>query len=158
MKKIFKGIGLLVSLFSIFFFLLVVDKMHYDSNSPIYDFSLDKYISNQKLDNIAKKADVTIQLREYKEISFGHVEIDVVLINPDINMKLGKKNSVFPNEKVIYSVLSQNDQREIKYFTIQEEQYEKINKVNSLIEKLGYTVTIDVDKPVRLNWVCFFHH
>ena len=49
MKKIFKGIGLLVSLFSIFFFLLVVDKMHYDSNSPIYDFSLDKYISNQKL-------------------------------------------------------------------------------------------------------------
>lgn len=151
MKKIFKGIGLLVSLFSIFFFLLVVDKMHYDSNSPIYDFSLDKYISNQKLDNIAKKADVTIQLREYKEISFGHVEIDVVLINPDINMKLGKKNSVFPNEKVIYSVLSQNDQREIKYFTIQEEQYEKINKVNSLIEKLGYTVTIDVDKPVRLE-------
>nr|WP_297934236.1 hypothetical protein [uncultured Lachnoclostridium sp.] len=151
MKKIFKGIGLLVSLFSIFFFLLVVDKMLYENNSPIYDISLDKYISSQELKNIAESADITIQLKEYKKSSFGNRNMDITLINPDGNMKLGKKPSVFPNEKIVYLVLSQEDQRKIKYFTVQERQYKKINQLNLYLKENGYETSFDIDEPVSLE-------
>lgn len=151
MKKIFRGIGLVVSLFSIFFFLLVADKMIYDSDSTIYDFSLDKYISSQQLKNIAEKADVTIQLKEYKESSFGHRKIDITVINPDKTIQLGKKTSVFPKEKIMYLSLNKGKQTEIKYFTVQEEHYKKIKVLNSYLEKDGYRTSIDKDKPISLE-------
>ncbi len=61
MKKIFAGIGILVALFSIFFFLLVADKMVYHNNETIYDFLLSKNISGQELKKFAENADVTIR-------------------------------------------------------------------------------------------------
>lgn len=156
MKKIFDGIGLLVALFSIFFFLLVADKMVYMSNAPIYEFALEKYVPSTKLLKIAEEADVTIQLRNYKETSFACREMDITLINPDKTMKLGKKPSVFPHEKIMYYVLDKEDQRTVKYFTVQENDSEKISQFNSLMDKNNYVATVNQNNPVNFTMGMLF--
>lgn len=151
MKKIFGGIGLLVALFSTFFFLLVADKMVYMSNEPIYEYALEKYVLGTKLMKIAEEADVTIQLRNYKETSFARRKMDITLINPDNTMKLGRKPSVFPCEKIMYYVLDKEDQRTVKYFTVQETDSNKISQFNSLMDKNNYVATVNQDNPVNFT-------
>lgn len=50
MKKLFSGIGILLAIFSAYFFLLVADKMVYITQDTIYDFILeDSSISVKEL-------------------------------------------------------------------------------------------------------------
>jgi len=150
-KKIFAGTGILVALFSIFFFLLVADKMVYYNNEAIYDFDLSKSISGQELKAFAEKAEVTIRLVDFKNTSFGKKELDVTFINPDSSIHLGKQPSVFPKQNIVYQVLDEKIQNEIKYFTIQNNDYEKIEKMKSSLEKNGYSLDILKDEPIKFG-------
>lgn len=71
MKKIFNGIGLLVAVFSIFFFLLVADKIVYHNDETVYDLELSHNISSDLLSEVAKETYVMIRLVDSKNISFG---------------------------------------------------------------------------------------
>lgn len=139
MKKIFCGIGMLVAIFSIFFFLLVADKMVYYNNETIYDFDLSKSISGQELKKYAEDTDLMIRLVNFKNTSFGKNELEVTFINPESNISFGKQPSVFPKNNIIYQGLDENIEKKIKHFSIQSDEYEKIEKIKSILEKIDIT-------------------
>ena len=117
MKKIFLGIGLLVGAFSVFFFLLVADKDVYFNDDTVYDFSLSKNISGEKLTQIASETDMMIRLVKFNDISFGRNHLDVTLLNPTSDVKLGRQPSIFPGNQIIYSSYSPNEKKKIKLIT-----------------------------------------
>ncbi|HOV25083.1 MAG TPA: hypothetical protein PK566_01805 [Pseudobacteroides sp.] len=151
MKRIFTGIGLLVALFSIYFFLLIADKMVYLNNETIYDFELSKNISSQELKTLAENAQVTIRLVDFKKSDFGKKEMDITFINPDSSIKFGKRPSIFPKEKIVYKALDDKTQKQIKYFTIQENDYKKIENIQSSLEKRGYTIDMQTSAPISFS-------
>ncbi|NLW53270.1 MAG: hypothetical protein GXY87_07960 [Tissierellia bacterium] len=151
MKKIFCGIGMLVAIFSIFFFLLVADKMVYYNNETIYDFDLSKSISGQELKKYAEATDLMIRLVNFKNTSFGKNELEVTFINPESNISFGKQSSVFPKDNIIYQDLDENIEKKIKYFSIQSNEYEKIEKIKFMLEKSGYKVDLLKNETVNFN-------
>lgn len=156
MKKIFAGIGVLVAFFSIFFFLLVADKMVYNNNQIIYNFKLSKSISGQELKKYAENVDIVIRLVDFKNTSFGKKELNITFINPDSSINLGKQPSVFPNNRIAYQVFDEKTQIEMKYFTIQNNDYDKIEKMTSLLEKNGYSADVLKDEPISFNYGMLF--
>lgn len=151
MKKIFCGIGMLVAVFSIFFFLLIADKMVYHNNETIYDFELSKSISGQELKKYAEDTDLMIRLVNFKNTSFGKNELEVTFINPESNISLGKQPSVFPKNNIIYQVLDEKIEKKIKLFTIQSNEYRKIEKIKCILEKNGYSVDLRKTEPINFN-------
>lgn len=151
MKKIFSGIGMLIAFFSIFFFLMIADKMVYHNNEIIYDFGLSKNISGQELKKYAEDTNLMIRLVNFKNTSFGKNELEVTFINPDSNIHLGKQPSVFPKNNIIYQVFDDTTEKKIKYFTIQSNDYKKIQDIKHLIEKNGYSVDLNKTEPINFN-------
>lgn len=151
MKKVFAGIGMLVALFSIFFFLLLADKLAYFDKSTIYDFGLSKSISSHELKEIAEHTKVTVRLVDFKNISFGKKQIDVTLINPSPTFQLGRKDSVFPDDNIIYYELDEKQVKKIKYFTIQNSSDEQIYEIKGYLEQNGYNVEIDKEEPINFT-------
>lgn len=151
MKKIFAGIGMLVAVFSIFFFLLIADKMVYYNNETVYDFQLSKNISGQELKKYAEDTELMIRLVNFKNTSFGKKELEVTFINPELNVSLGKQPSVFPKENIIYKVFDEKIEKKIKYFTIQSNNHKKIEKIISLLKKSGYDIDLMKDEPINFN-------
>jgi hypothetical protein len=120
MKKIFNGIGLLVAVFSIFFFLLVADKTVYHNAETVYNFELSQSMSSNHLSEVAKDTNVMIRLVDSKNTSFGKNELDVTFINPDSTVSSGKQSSVFPENKINYFVYNEKEKsKKVKVFTIQ---------------------------------------
>ena len=139
MKKIFGGIGILVAVFSVFFFLLVADKMVYHNEETIYTFELSQNISSKELEKISEDSNLTIRLVNFINAGFGKNELEVTFINPDSTINEGKQPSVFPKNKVIYYFLDEGIDKKIKYFTIQSNEYEKIENIKS--KKEGKNIT-----------------
>lgn len=54
MKKFFGGIGILLGIFLIYFFLLFAVKIVYVNEKTIFDFEIANSIKCQQLENIAK--------------------------------------------------------------------------------------------------------
>ena len=151
MKKIFCGIGMLVAIFSIFFFLLIADKMVYHNNEAIYDFKLSKSIPGQELKKYAEATDLMVRLVNFKNTSFGKNELEVTFINPESNISLGKQPSVFPKNNIVYQVFDEKTEKKIKIFTIQSNEYKKIENIKSLLEKDGYKVELDKNELINFN-------
>lgn len=151
MKKIFSGIGMLVAIFSIFFFLMIADKMVYHNNEIIYNFGLSKNISAQELQKYAKDTNLMIRLVNFKNTSFGKNELEITFINPNSDINLGKQPSVFPQNNIIYKMLDEKIDKKIKYFTIQSNDYKKIQDIKSLIENNGYTVDLSKNEPINFS-------
>lgn len=151
MKKIFSGIGILVAIFSIFFFLLIADKMVYHNNETIYNFNLSKSIPSQELKKYAEATDLMIRLVNFKNTSFGKNELEVTFINPESNINSGKQPSVFPKNNIVYQVFDEKVEKNIKYFTIQSNEHNKIKKIKSLLEENGYNVDLLKDEPINFN-------
>lgn len=42
-----------------------------------YTFQLSKYITNTHLEKLAQKSDVTIQLKEFQNVSLGHTKMTI---------------------------------------------------------------------------------
>lgn len=156
MKNIFAGIGILTALFSIFFFLLVADKMVYVNDEAIHDFELSHSIEGEELKIFAEQTDVTIRLVNFKDTSFGKKELYITFINPNEEIEFGKRPSVFPNENIVYQELTKEATKKIKYFTIQSNHLNKINELKSLLNKSGYEVTIQKSEPVKFNFSMLF--
>lgn len=129
MKKIFNGIGILVAIFSIFFFLLVADKMIYHNDETVYDLELSQSISGKELKVIAEDSNVMIRLVNFKNTSFGRNELEVTFINPDSTINLGKQSSVFSGNNIFYFVFDEKINKNIKFFTIQSNEIEKIYNI-----------------------------
>ena len=152
MKKIFNGIGLLVAVFSIFFFLLVADKIVYHNDETVYDLELSHNISSDLLSEVAKETYVMIRLVDSKNISFGKNELDVTFINPDSTVSVGKQSSVFPKDNINYYVYNEKEKsKNIKFFTIQSNSEKKINNLKRSLEKKGYSVNIHKNETVDFN-------
>lgn len=152
MKKIFNGIGLLVAVFSIFFFLLVADKIVYHNDETVYDLELSHNISSDLLSEVAKETYVMIRLVDSKNISFGKNELDVTFINPDSTVSVGKQSSVFPKDNINYYVYNEKEKsKNIKFFTIQSNSEKKINNLMRSLEKKGYSVNIHKNETVDFN-------
>lgn len=152
MKKIFNGIGLLVAVFSIFFFLLIADKIVYHNDETVYELELSHNISSDLLSEVAKETSVMIRLVDSKNISFGKNELDVTFINPDSKVNEGKQSSVFPKDNINYFVYNEKEtSKNIKFFTVQSNSEEKINDLKGSLEKKGYSVNIDKDEIVDFN-------
>ncbi|WP_110114471.1 hypothetical protein [Bacillus sp. CGMCC 1.16541] len=151
MKKIFYGIGILVAAFSFFFFLLVADKMVYHNDETIYDFELSQSISGKELKEIVEDTNLMIRLVNFKNISFGRNELEVTFINPAATIKLGKQPSVFPRNKIIYYAFDEKIDKQIKLFTIQSDEYEKIEQMKTSLEKEGYGVSLRKSEPINFN-------
>lgn len=152
MKKIFNGIGLLVAVFSIFFFLLVADKMVYHNSETVYDIELSQSISSNLLNDIANDTNLTIRLVELKNSSFGKNELDVTFINPDSTIKLGKQSSIFPENDITYEVYDgKNEDKMIKFFTIQSNNEENITNLTNILDEYDYVATVSKSKPLNFN-------
>lgn len=151
MKNIFAGIGVLIALFSIFFFLLVADKMVYVNDETIYDFELSHSIEGEELKIFAEQTGVTIRLVDFKDTSFGKKEMYVTFLNPNEDIELGKRPSVFPNENIVYEELKEKADRKIKYFTIQSNHGDSIKAVELLLNENGYEVSVRESEPVTFN-------
>lgn len=151
MKKIFCGIGILVAVFSFFFFLLVADKMVYHNNETIYDVELSQSISGKELKEMAEDTNLMIRLVNFKNISFGRNKLDVTFINPASTINLGKQPSVFPKNKIIYYVFDEKIDKKIKFFTIQSNEYKKIENIKSALEKKGYSVSLRKNEPINFT-------
>lgn len=151
MKNIFAGIGVLIAFFSIFFFLLVADKMVYVNDETIYDFELSHSIEGEELEIFAEQTGVTIRLVDFKDTSFGKKELYITFINPNEDIELGKRPSVFPNENIVYEELKEKADRKIKYFTIQSNHGDSIKAVESLLNENGYEVSVRESEPVTFN-------
>lgn len=151
MKKIFLGIGLLVGAFSVFFFLLVADKDVYFNDDTVYDFSLSKNISGEKLTQIASETDMMIRLVKFNDISFGRNHLDVTLLNPTSDVKLGRQPSIFPGNQIIYSSYSPNEKKKIKYFTIQSNDEHKVNHFKEQLSTAGYEMVSSTSEPTTFN-------
>lgn len=149
MKKIFSGIGILVSIFSIFFFLLIADKMVYHNNERIYDFGLSKSIPAQELKRYAEATDLMIRLVNFKNTSFGKNELEVTFINPESNISFGKQPSVFPKNNIVYETFHEKTEKNIKFFTIQSNDANKINQMKSLLEENEYAVNLSETESIN---------
>lgn len=149
MKKIFSGIGILVSIFSIFFFLLIADKMVYHNNERIYDFGLSKSIPAQELKRYAEATDLMIRLVNFKNTSFGKNELEVTFINPESNISFGKQPSVFPKNNIVYEAFHEKTEKNIKFFTIQSNDANKINEMKSLLEENRYAVNLSETESIN---------
>jgi hypothetical protein len=125
--------------------------MVYHNNETIYDFDLSKSITGQELKKYAEDTDLMIRLVNFKNISFGKNELEVTFINPETNISLGKQPSVFPKNNIIYQAFDEKIEKKIKFFTIQSNEYKKIEKIKSLLEKNGYNVDIRKNKPINFN-------
>lgn len=151
MKKIFCGVGILVAVFSIFFFLLVADKMVYHNNETVYDLELSQNISGKELKEVAEDTNLMIRLVNFKNISFGRNELEVTFINPTSNINLGTQPSVFPKNEIIYSVYDGGIDKKIKFFTIQTNDHKKIENIKSTLEKKGYSVGLRKSDPINFT-------
>lgn len=152
MKIIFNGIGLLVAVFSVFFFLLVADKMIYHNTETIYDIELSQSISSNLLNEVAKDTNVMIRLVNFHNTSFGRNVIDVTFINPDSTVSLGKQPSVFPENNINYIFYNKSEKsKKIKFFTVQTNNEKKIKNIENTLEKKGYSVNIYKNETVDFN-------
>ena len=151
MKKIFAAIGVLIAIFSIFFFLMIDDKMVYYGEETVYSFSLSKNISGNELEEYAKKSNVTVKLVEFKNTSFGNNDLIVKYINPESNISFGKKPSVFPKDNIIYQPFEEEKNQYIKTFIIQSNEYQGIKNIRQLLENNDYKVNLDITKPINFN-------
>lgn len=103
MKRLFHLIGIFVALFSVLFFFYLADKKDIITTTENeYTFQLSKYITNTHLEKLAQKSDVTIQLKEFQNVSLGHTKMTITFLNPGKDFKEGRRPSVFPKEKIIY--------------------------------------------------------
>lgn len=151
MKKIFGGIGILIASFSIFFFLLVADKMVYYNNEIICDLKLSKSITGQELKKYAEDTNLMIKFFNLKNTSFGKKEIEVTFINPESNITLGKQTSIFPKDDIIYKAFDEKIEKKIKYFTIETNDYKKIENITSILRENGYDIDLMKDDPINFN-------
>lgn len=157
MKKLFSGIGILLAIFSAYFFLLVADKMVYITQDTIYDFILeDSSISVKELEAIAKATNTMIQLRSYEDLSFGKQKINIILLHPDVAIKEGRQDSVFPRERITYQTAGYNKKTQVQFFTIQERHREKIEQVKKMLQEKDCTYNIEEDEPIHFSFSMLF--
>ena len=146
MKKNFCIIGILVSVFLIYFMLLLADHMVYLNDDLIYDFMLEKEITFANLRDIAIETDATIQVRNYECVGFGKSDIEIIVFNSQNDSGTVKRNSLFPadNIRIIYNPNELGNNDKCMYFTVQSQEKLLIEKVKRLLEEKGYEATINV--------------
>ncbi len=156
MKKLFCGIGILLGIFSIYFFLLFADKIVYVNDSTIFEFELANSIEYQQLEEMAKAADIMVQLRNYEEVDFGNVKLRVQLVNPEKNIVEGVQKSVFPNTQIIYETKNYLQDIKIQRFIIQEDNREKIEAVERWLADNKYEFEIREEEPAKFTLLHLF--
>ena len=118
MKRLFHLIGIFVALFSVLFFFYLADKKDIITTTENeYTFQLSKYITNTHLEKLAQKSDVTIQLKEFQNVSLGHTKMTITFLNPGKDFKEGRRPSVFPKEKIIYQRSDQKKNQKVQFFS-----------------------------------------
>lgn len=156
MKKLFCGIGMLLGIFSIYFFLLFADKIVYVNDYTIFDFEIANSIKYQQLEEMAKATDTMVQLRNYEEVDFGNVKLKVQLVNPEENIVAGVQKSVFPNTQIIYETKNSLQDIKIQRFIIQEDNREKIEAVEHWLTDNKYDFEVMEEEPIKFTFSKLF--
>lgn len=143
MKKLFYGIGLLTAIFSIYFMLLLSDKMVYVKEDTVYDFLLENSVTLEELEDIAKDTDNMIYIRSYGQGGFGTREVHMTILNPSKNIQDGRQRDLFPNRKIIYQTKGYDKVRKTQFFTIQSKKEKNVKKVETLLQKKGIEYQIE---------------
>lgn len=156
MKKLFCGIGMLLGIFSIYFFLLFADKIVYVNDYTIFDFEIANSIKYQQLEEMAKATDTMVQLRNYEEVDFGNVKLKVQLVNPEENIVEGVQKSVFPNTQIIYETKNSLQDIKIQRFIIQEDNREKIKAVEHWLTDNKYDFEVMEEEPIKFTFSKLF--
>lgn len=100
MKRLFHLIGIFVALFSVLFFFYLADKKDIITTTENeYTFQLSKYITNTHLEKLAQKSDVTIQLKEFQNVSLGHTKMTITFLNPEKILKREEGRVYFRKRK-----------------------------------------------------------
>lgn len=145
MKKNFYIIGVLVSVFLIYFMLLLADHMVYLSDDLIYDFMMENEISFEELRDIAIETDATIQVRNYGCTGFGKKDIEIIVFNSGDDSGIAKRKTLFPadNIRIVYNPDKLGQDDKCMYFTVQSQEKLLIEAVDCLLEEKGYTASIN---------------
>lgn len=138
MKKIFYGIGILLTVFTIYFSLLCADKNIYVSDANTYDIMISESINGVELEQYAKENDVMVQLLTHHNISFGTTDIEITLIHPEQNIRAGKQDSVFPQYNIVYVTEPDLSDIIVEYMTIQTDEAEKIDAFCNTLRENGF--------------------
>lgn len=158
MKRLFHLIGIFVALFSVLFFFYLADKKDtIERTENEYTFQLSKYITNTQLEKLAQKSDVTIQLKEFQNVSLGHTKMIVTFLNPGKDFKEGRRPSVFPKEKIIYQRSDQKKNQKVQFFSAVESNQKKIAKLKKLLKEEKFQVETDVTTPTPFGAVMLFN-
>lgn len=157
MKKLFCVIGILIALFSIFFLLLIADKQECVGTEYSYDYRIDDgFITTNELNEVALLYDIQIQIRKYGYTNFGHNEIDIIILNPDKNIKEGVQPSIFPKNKINYILDGFDKNAHIQYFMVQENDRSKLNVINDLLDSKNIDYDIIDSEPVVFTLAMLF--
>lgn len=158
MKRLFHLIGIFVALFSVLFFFYLADKKDIITTTENeYTFQLSKYITNTHLEKLAQKSDVTIQLKEFQNVSLGHTKMTITFLNPGKDFKEGRRPSVFPKEKIIYQRSDQKKNQKVQFFSAVESNQKKIAKLKKLLKEEKFQVETDVTTPTPFGAVMLFN-
>lgn len=148
MKKLFNLIGLFAVFFTILFFCYLADKKYtIQSTQKEYFFNLSHYITDERLERLAEKSDVTIQIKEFKNTSFGHKRMNITFLHPKGKFKSGVQPSIFPKEKVVYRRRNSKKRAKIQYFSVKESNEEKVQNLEKLLKKDGFETSLDAESP-----------
>ncbi len=158
MKRLFHLIGIFVALFSVLFFFYLADKKDIITTTENeYTFQLSKYITNTHLEKLAQKSDVTIQLKEFQNVSLGHTKMTITFLNPGKDFKEGRRPSVFPKEKIIYQRSDQKKNQKVQFFSAVESNQKKIAKLKKLLKEEKFQIETDVTTPTPFGAVMLFN-
>lgn len=87
---------------------------------------------------------------DFKNTSFGRNEKVVTFINPNSDISMGKQPSVFPKQNIVYKKLGK-DQKEIQFFSVQNNNQRKIEKMKENLENEEYHVDILKTEPLSFH-------
>ncbi len=141
MKKLFYGIGFIVGIVIIYCSLLAADSSSKAclSDEYIYDiiFSDKINVMAKELEEPAKESGVTLQIRTVSHRSFGKVHVEIVLVNPNEDIKPGRQPSIFPEYNIVYVVDAPLEELHIGGVMIQTDDAERIDSFCKALKEKG---------------------
>lgn len=141
MKRLFYGIGFIIGVVIIYCSLLAADSSSktYPSDEYIYDivFSDKINVMAKELEEPARENGVTLQIRTVSNRSFGKVQVEIVFVNPDEDIKPGRQPSIFPGYNIVHVIDAPLEELHIGGVMIQTDETERIDSFCKALKEKG---------------------
>lgn len=128
----------------------------YQNHLVSYDISLDCRFPVQEVIDVAEQAEVTFRVTYYRNTNFGQHDLDMVFINPDPHIEMGRQPSLFPESNVIYSSMDVASDIKLQYFTLLSENEVDADRVSDIFSQYGAKVIVTRNEPVKFHVAMLF--